>query len=86
MMVGLLIAILLLLLSATTTPVANAFSKLPPTCDESSDDKECAAFQIIVNQSSAQQLDNSTKKYLPEIANRLCYFCDECSFSLHIQR
>jgi hypothetical protein len=86
MMIGLVIAILLLLLFATTTPVANAFSKLPPTCDESSDDKECAAFQIIVNQSSAQQLDNFTKKDLPEIANRLCYFCDECSFSLHIQR
>jgi hypothetical protein len=65
MMLGLLIAIVLLLLSATTTPVANAFSKLPPTCDESSDDKECAAFQIIVNQTSAQQLDKFTKKYLP---------------------
>ena len=65
MMLGLLIAIVLLLLSATTTPVANAFSKLPPTCDESSDDKECAAFQIIVNQTSAQQLDKFTKKCLP---------------------
>jgi hypothetical protein len=62
MMLGLLIAILLLLLSATTILVANAFSKLPSTCDESSDDKECAVFQIIVNQSSAQQLDNFTKK------------------------
>ena len=68
MMLGLLIAIVLLLLSATTTPVANAFSKLPPTCDESSDDKECAAFQIILNQSRAQQLDNYTKKDLPKIA------------------
>ena len=64
MMLGLLIAILLLLLSATTILVANVFSKLPPTCDESSDDKECAAFQIIVNQTSAQQLDKFTKKYL----------------------
>jgi hypothetical protein len=68
MMLGLLIAILLLLLSATTTPVANAFSKLPSMCDESSDDKECAAFQIIVNQNRAQQLDNFTKKDLPKIA------------------
>jgi biopolymer transport protein ExbD len=58
MMIDLVIVILLLLLSATTIPVANAFSKLPPTYDESSDDKECAAFQIIVNQSHAYQLDS----------------------------
>jgi hypothetical protein len=67
MMIGLVIAILLLLLSATTTLVANAFSKLPPTCDESSDDKDCAAFQIIVNQSSTHQLDNFTKKVSTKI-------------------
>jgi len=67
MMIGLVIAILLLLLSTITIPVPNVFSKLPPTCDESSDDKECAAFQIVVNQSHAYQLD-SQKKYLPEIA------------------
>jgi hypothetical protein len=63
MMLGLVIAILLLLLSATTIPEANTFSKLPPMCDESSDDKECAAFQIIVNQSHAQQLDSQKSIY-----------------------
>jgi len=34
MMIGFIIAILLLLLYATTTPVANAFCKLPPMCEE----------------------------------------------------
>jgi hypothetical protein len=62
MIISPVVAILLLLLSATTTLAANASSKLSLTCDESSDDKVCANFQIIVNQSRAQQLDNFTKK------------------------
>ena len=63
MWVGPLVVILLLLLSvAITTLVSNASSKLPPTCDESSDDKECATFQIIVNKSDSQQPHNFTNK------------------------
>jgi hypothetical protein len=46
MIIGPVVTILLLLLSATTTLAANASSKLPLTCDESSDDKVCANFQI----------------------------------------
>lgn len=67
-MIGPIVAILLLLFSATTTLAPNAFSKLPPACDESSDEKECATFQIIVNQSHSQQLDNFTNK--PGITSR----------------
>ena len=62
MIISPVVAILLLILSATTTLAANASSKLSLTCDENSDDKVCANFQIIVNQSRAQQLDNFTKK------------------------
>jgi hypothetical protein len=62
MIISPVVAILLLLLSATTTLAANAPSKLSLTCHESSDDKVCANFQIIVNQSRSQQLDNFTKK------------------------
>jgi hypothetical protein len=60
MWIGPAVAILLLLslLAATTTLEANAVSKVPPTCDESSDDKECATFQVMVNQSHSQQPHN----------------------------
>jgi hypothetical protein len=57
------IGVLILVVHASAKP-------LPENCDESSDDKNCAAFQTKVNKSHSE-LDNFTKHVMPEIAKQI---------------
>jgi hypothetical protein len=67
-MIGLVSIISLLLL--VSMPFVVVAKPLPPNCDESSDDKECKDFQIIVNKSHSE-LDKFNKEVLPKIIEKI---------------